>query len=192
MGCTTFLRKVMISTACLGLLIQTPVLMAANTAKTVAKSRQVSAKPAKGKKKTVVFDVGLHKNNTLLGQLVNTQGIPQAKQKISLIQKNRVLVNATTDKNGYFAFSKVAAGTYSVAAPKAQGICRVWAPKTAPPAAQPALLLIDGKGAVRAQEGPIAYWIGKPWVVAGLVATAVAIPVAIHNHQNDKKPTSPF
>lgn len=186
MGCTTVLRRAAISLACLGMLIQTPVLMAATTpqATAVANTEESTQKPA-------VFDVGLHKNNTLVGQLINEQGVPLAKQKVSLIQKDHVLVTATTDKQGYFAFSNVAAGTYQVAAPKAQGICRAWAPKTAPPVAQPGILLVDGKGAVRAQQGPIAYWLGKPWVIAGLVAAAVAIPVAIHNHQNDKSPSSP-
>ena len=186
MGCTTFLRKATFTMACLGMLIQTPLAMAATTSQ-AAKPETVT----KNSKKSAVFDVGLHKSNTLIGQLVNEQGIPQVKQKVSLVQKNRLLVTATTDKNGYFAFSNVSAGTYNVVAPKAQGICRVWAPKTAPPAAQPGLLLVDGKGAIRAQDGPIAYWLGKPWVIAGLVAAAVAIPVAIHNHQNDKSPSSP-
>jgi len=190
MGCTTLLRKIVLSIACLGLLLQTPLAMAAATSATASKAAPVAAQ-AKNQQKVTVFDVGLHKDNTLIGQLVNTQGVPQAKQKISLIQKKRILATATTDKNGYFAFAKVAPGTYSVVAPKSQGICRVWAPKTAPPSSQLGLLMVEGKGAVRAQEGPIAYWLGKPWVIAGLVGAAVAIPVAIHNHQNDKSPVSP-
>ncbi|MGD9128252.1 MAG: carboxypeptidase-like regulatory domain-containing protein [Planctomycetia bacterium] len=208
MGYTTFFRKVVLVMACLGLILQTPMIMAANTAQAAQKPAPVAAKTAPVKaapaktvvanavknhqKKPLILDIGLHPGSTLVGQVINEQGIPQAKQSVSLIQKKKVLVTGVTDKNGYFSFTKVPAGTYNVVSPKAQGLCRVWAPKTAPPIAQPGILLVDGKGAVRAQEGPIAYWLGKPWVIAGLVAAAVAIPVAIHNHQNDKSPVSPY
>ena len=192
MGCTTIFRRAILVLACVGMLIQTPMVMAATTTNAAAAATQAVSKASNSKAAPLIFDIGLQKGNTLVGQLVNAQGIPQVKQRVSLIQKQKVLVTSMTDKNGYFAFTRVPAGTYHVAAPKAQGLCRVWAPKTAPPIAQPGLLLVDGKGAVRAQQGPIAYWLGKPWVIAGLVAAAVAIPVAIHNSQNDKSPVSPY
>jgi hypothetical protein len=44
---------------------------------------------------------------------------------------------------------------------------------------------------VLAQQGPLGYWLTNPWIVAGLVAAAVAIPVAIHNHQVDNGPAVP-
>ena len=195
MGCTTIFRRAILVLACLGMLIQTPMVMAAATPHATAPATQAVSQAPNSKAKAaapLIFDIGLQKGNTLVGQLVNAQGIPQAKQKVSLIQKQKVLVTSETDRNGYFAFTQVPAGTYQVAAPKAQGLCRVWAPKTAPPIAQSGLLLVDGKGAVRAQQGPIAYWLGKPWVIAGLVAAAVAIPVAIHNHQSNKHLASPY
>ena len=43
------------------------------------------------------------------------------------------------------------------------------------------VLLLDGPR-VRGQ-GPIGHWRGDPWVIAGLVAVAVAVPVAIHTNR---------
>jgi len=64
-------------------------------------------------------------------------------------------------------------------------------PGTAPPAAQPGALLVAGKGPVRGQTGPIGYWLGNPWVLAALVAVAVTVPVAIHNHRLDRNDPEP-
>jgi hypothetical protein len=36
-------------------------------------------------------------------------------------------------------------------------------------------------------------WLSKPWVIAGLVAAAIAIPVGIHEYQvqHAREPASP-
>ncbi|MCX7427886.1 MAG: carboxypeptidase-like regulatory domain-containing protein [Planctomycetia bacterium] len=171
------LRAIAVSLACLGLLIPTPVLYAATAPTT-------SAPPV-----PQAIDVGLHEGGLLFGQVVDAQGRPQAQLPVSLVQQDRVVTTATTDKSGYFLMPKVPAGTYRVVAAKTQGVYRLWAPKTAPPAAQPGAMLVVGQGPVRAQQGPVGYWLGQPWVIAGLIAAAIAIPVIIHNNQADKDST---
>ncbi|MBN1911659.1 MAG: carboxypeptidase regulatory-like domain-containing protein [Pirellulales bacterium] len=182
MKCTVKLRAVMLALACLGLIIPAPLVQAATTPADQANNPALQT-----------IDVGLQKDSVLFGQVVDAQGKPQAKMAVTLLEKDRVLAKMTTTDEGYFAVSKVPAGTYRLAAGETQGLYRLWAPQTAPPAAQPGALLVVGQGPVRGQEGPVAYWMGKPLIVAGLIAAAVAIPVAIHNHQIDKRktPTSP-
>ena len=55
-------------------------------------------------------------------------------------------------------------------------------PNTAPPAAQSAALLVSGSDVVRGQNGGLVYWLTNPWVLAGLIAAAIAIPIALNNH----------
>ncbi|MBN2022403.1 MAG: carboxypeptidase regulatory-like domain-containing protein [Pirellulales bacterium] len=181
MKLSAILKGAALSLACLGLVLPTPLVQAATVPTDPAAN---AAGPAKA-----VIDVGLHKGGVLLGQVVDAQGVPQAKVPVTLLDKDRPLVRTATDASGYFVVAKVPSGTYRVVADQTQGIYRLWAPETAPPAAQQGALLVIGHGPVRAQQGPIAYWLGNPWVIAGLVATAVAVPVAIHNHQIDKKKT---
>lgn len=178
MKCMAIMRAIALTLACLGILIPTPVLQAATAPATQPAPQTPQA-----------IDVGLHDGGVLFGQVVDAQGKPQTKLSVSLVQKEKVVATATTDAAGYFTATKVPAGTYQVVAGETQGVYRLWAPKTAPPAAQPGAMLVVGQGPVRAQTGPIGYWLGKPWVVAGLIAAAIAIPVAIHNHQIDKKKT---
>ncbi|HLA86159.1 MAG TPA: carboxypeptidase-like regulatory domain-containing protein [Thermoguttaceae bacterium] len=182
---TAWLRTMMLAWACGGLLIPSPVVAAA-----AAPSKPAGNAPAAAPK---AFDVELQKNGTLVGQVVNAQGAPQAKMPISLSQGDKTIATIATNDRGFFAVSRVPSGTYRVAAGQTQGVYRLWATGTAPPAAQPGTLLVVGKGpaeVARAQSpnggsGPIGYWLGNPWVIAGLVAAAVAIPVAIHNYQID-------
>jgi hypothetical protein len=186
MKCTAWLRTVMLLLSCLGLLIPSPVV-AAITAPAKAAGETPRPMPK-------ALDVELHKGGMLVGQVVDAQGTPQVKMPVSLTQGDKTLANAATNRGGFFAVSGVSAGTYRVAAGKTQGIYRLWAPGTSPPTAQQGTLLVVGQGPSRGQNGttgPIGYWLGNPWIIAGLIAAAVAIPVAIHNNQiHHDKPAS--
>ncbi len=163
-----------IALAALGMLIPSTTLLAATTVK--AKTTQAETSAAAER-----FDVGLHQDNLLFGQVVDAQGVPQASVPIQLIQKNRVLITVKTDPSGFFAISKIPPATYQVKSGKMSGTYRLWAPKTAPAEAQAGVMMVVGQGPVRAQQGPIGYWFGKVWEVAGLIVSkVVAIPLAIH------------
>lgn len=139
-----------------------------------------------------VIDVALGEGGVLLGQVVNTQGVSEANTPVKLFDGEKELAVSKTDDNGYFAFRGLRGGMYQLSAAEGTGVYRLWAPRTAPPSANKGALLVAGEDLARGQTGArIRSWLSNPWVVAGIVATAVAVPVAIHNDDDDDEPVSP-
>lgn len=128
--------------------------------------------------KPEIADVALRDGGVLLGQLVNTEGVALAGARVALRSGDRELGAGTTDQNGYFAFSGLRTGVYQLATAEGQATYRAWTAQAAPPGVQPGALLVAGNGAVRGQYRPD---VGKWLLVGGLVAAAIAIPVAVHN-----------
>lgn len=131
----------------------------------------------------LVTDVRLHKGAVLLGQVVTGEYIPVAGAEVALSSGNQKLATGQTDKGGRFAFFGLRSGVYQVVTADGHGAYRVWTQGTAPPSARPTALIVTGAQTVRGQFGPITVrnLMANPWVIAGIVATAVAVPVAIHN-----------
>ncbi len=167
------LRAMALCLACLGMLIPTPVLHAA-----IGHTGHVNR--AAGQPSAVV-DVELHNGGMLFGQVRDSRSAPLPQTPVFLIQSNRPVRNTITDRTGGFSFGELRGGTYQIISGRACGTYRLWAPNTAPPLAQPAVLIAEHDGVVRGQPGPIGYWLSNPWVLAALVAVAVAVPVVIHN-----------
>jgi hypothetical protein len=149
----------------------------------------ISSPPAE---KPQVVDVALLNGNVLVGQLVDSNGKGVAEAQVQLQKQNKTMVTLKTDKQGVFAVKDVPGGVYRLAAAKTQGVYRLWAPKTAPPTAQKGALMVTGNKVVRGQYGNgFRNMLANPWIVAGIVACAVAIPVAIHNSNSGDSPVSP-
>ena len=149
-----------------------------------------------------VADVTLQKGpqgNVLLGRVLDQQGALQAGLPVALYGSGQKLAEAKTDGKGFFAFSNLRGGVYQVTAGEESVTAfRAWTPGTAPPAAQPGALVVTGQDLVRGQHYPIRhglgrlqFWLSHPCVIAGIIATAVIIPVAINNCDKDKEPGSP-
>ena len=169
-----FLRAGMIVAACLGMLTPPSVLHAATGD---APSQRPTANRA------MTADVVLGIDGSLRGQAVNARGEPVPLTRVSLRQNEREVATAVTDRNGHFQLPGLRGGTYQLVVGQANVTYRLWQAKMAPPSAtRAALIVVDGRQ-VLAQQGPLGYWLSNPWVVAGLVAAAVAIPVAIHNNR---------
>jgi len=144
-----------------------------------------------GDQSPAVTDVTLHdgpQGNVLIGQVQDQQGVAQASIPVALYGSGKKLAEAQTDRNGYFAFSGLRGGVYQVTAAEGAGAYRAWTPGTAPPSAQPGALVVSGTDLARGQHHPLRhtcgrlmFWLSHPCVIVGLVAAAVAIPVAIHN-----------
>jgi len=154
----------------------------------------------------VVIDVALQSGGLLLGQVVNPQGIGLAKVPVSIRDRGREVATTQTDNRGRFAVRGLRTGVYQLVTTEGHGTYRLWQPGTAPPTSQQGVLLVAGQKTVRGQcpdcgepscgepecatpgRRGLALWLANPWVVAGIVGTAVAVPVSIHNAD---RPTSP-
>lgn len=155
----------------------------------------LAAQVAQGK---AVIDLELHKGpqgDTFMGQVQDQQGTVQANVPVALYGGGQKLAQTKTDRNGYFAFGNLRGGVYQVATADGVGAYRAWTPGTAPPSAQQGALLIAGDDLVRGNwhhnGGRLKFWLSHPCVIAGIIAAAVAIPVAIHNADDGDGPTSP-
>ncbi|MCA9197868.1 MAG: hypothetical protein KDA87_10035 [Planctomycetales bacterium] len=147
---------------------------------------------------SVVRDVALQKDGVLRGQLVDMQGSPQANEPVVVYIKGKALGRTLTDPQGNFAFGEIKGGLYQLATKGSSGVYRIWQHELAPPAASPALMLVQGE-AIRGQcgtdcggtcdmccrgqgggvyNGLIMNTLSNPWVVSGAVAAGVAIPIA--------------
>lgn len=162
----------MLCWASLGMMVPAPALQAAET-----------PPPLQAAPDAVQSDVALHVGGVLLGQVVDGNGSPLPNAPVALRQADREVAAAVTEASGYFLLSGLRGGTHEIAVGPTRQVHRIWAPGTAPPSAQDGALVVVGERTTRGQQGPIGYWLSNPWVVAGLVAAAVAIPVAIHNNR---------
>jgi hypothetical protein len=167
---------VMVSLAAFGFLLPQPL---------------VAGSPAPASPPSPVVDVALGEGGVLVGQVVDDQGAALANVPVSLKAQERELAVAKSSKEGYFKFKGVRGGVYHLAAAKGHGVFRMWSPGTAPPAAEEGALLVSGDQVVRGQEGN-AYkaFLTNPLLIGAVVATAVAVPVAIHNSHHSS-PSSP-
>lgn len=136
--------------------------------------------------------------SVLVGHVLDQQGVPQAGCPVVLYRSGQKLGEAKTDGKGLFAFSNLRGGVYQVTAGESVTAFRAWTPGTAPPAAQSLALIVTGQDLVRGQCYPfrhmcgrLHFWLSHPCVIAGLIATAVAVPIAVINCDKDKKPKSP-
>jgi hypothetical protein len=144
-----------------------------------------------GQGPAVVGDIRLAKNDTFVGQVVNAKGTPQENVEVQIMSEGKRLASAKTTSEGYFAFSGVRSGVYTVGTDQGQALYRVWNKDIAPPAAKPGALLVSDSEVVRGQTNfGFGGFLGSPLVVAGIVAAAVAIPVAVHNANLDSKSSS--
>jgi hypothetical protein len=91
------------------------------------------------------------------------------------------LARTKTDKEGYFAVRDLKTGIYQVASDNGLGNFRVWNADVAPPQAQQGALIVADGSVVR---GNLLDVITNPLVVAGVIATAIAVPIAVSSSNN--------
>jgi hypothetical protein len=142
-------------------------------------------------------DVALADGGVLTGQVVDAQGVALANAPVAVLSQGREVVRVAANADGAFAIGGLKGGVYEVAAPGHRGVYRMWAPRTAPPAARHGLMLVSGGDLVRGQygygpppgppvsgePGPFGKTMGwmsaHPYITAGIVATAIAVPIAV-------------
>ena len=112
----------------------------------------VSQSQPKAARTQRVADVALHQGGVFVGQVVNEQGVPKVNAKVVMTQKAKIVAIAQTDKQGRFLVRGVRAGVYQVQAERTASVLRLWADRTAPPAARPAALLVSDSNIALGQD----------------------------------------
>jgi hypothetical protein len=132
-----------------------------------------------------ILDVSLMEGGVLVGQAIGGEGQELAGSEIVLMQNGATLATTKADASGRFAFSGLRGGVYELASDQRSSVDRVWTQGTAPPTAQPGAVLVVGVVVARGQYGhrPLG-WLSNPWILAGVVATAIAVPLALSNDDN--------
>ncbi|MBP62418.1 MAG: hypothetical protein CMJ62_12935 [Planctomycetaceae bacterium] len=132
-----------------------------------------------------IQDVALQPGGRLVGQIVDGQAVPQAGVRLAVVSDGEPVALAATDAEGRFEVRGLKAGVFGIQTAQTGVVYRFWAPNTAPPAAAEQALLVNDETVVRGQlHGGGGWanhfsWLANPWVLAAIVAAAIAIPLAV-------------
>lgn len=124
----------------------------------------------------------------LHGQVVDLQGGSAVGVPVVVKAQNQDIVRTVTSKEGRFEVQNLRGGVYQVAAGEGQGVYRVWSAKAAPPSAQKTAIVYTqncDKCAGAGAGGTLKSVLTNPIVIAGVVATAIAVPIALANDHDD-------
>jgi hypothetical protein len=139
-----------------------------------------------------IHDIALGQGGMLVGQILDDSLQPMRGAAVQIRKNGQTTAATSTDANGVFAVAGLRGGVHQVVAGDSVQNCRLWAPGTAPPHSTTYLRFIPGQqDLVRGQWGPppssntLAGWLTNPWVIAAVVATAIAVPVVLHNIDDD-------
>jgi hypothetical protein len=167
--------------AALGMALPSSLMAATPIAATPAVATPVVEAPADA----AVTDIALRPGGVLVGQVVDPQGVATAGTPVTIEFAGKEVARTTTDEHGVFAAQGLRGGQYKITTIEGSNECRLWAPETAPPSARPAALVVKGKDLVRGVPGGGVFQSWKEWcmahpyITAGTVATAVAVPIII-------------
>ncbi len=161
------------------------------------------APPAAPAGQPLIADVALAEGGVLSGQVLSAEGAAMPQAPVAILSGGREVVRIASADDGTFAVSGLKGGVYEVATPGQHGVFRFWSPQTAPPTAGNGVMLVSGNEIVRGQygfapppppggeppmapapaPGPVGKtlgWVGQhPFITAGVVATAIAVPIAV-------------
>jgi hypothetical protein len=136
--------------------------------------------------KPVMTDVALNDGGTLQGQVVDgyNNGVPGVP--VTVRSQDRNVAQTTTAENGQFVVQDLRGGVYHVATNQGAESFRVWAPRTAPPAAaNRAIVYVQNNGT---SGNGLKRILGNPLVLPAIIATAIAVPIAVSSHHTPASP----
>ena len=134
-----------------------------------------------------VKDVQLDARGSLRGVVVDAQGKRQAAAKLTLSRVDRPAERTVleTREDGQFATLPIKPGVYRLETSEGVIGCRLWSSTAAPPSASKSLLVVNDTEVVRGQRPIRELFYSDPLLMAGVVAAAIAIPIAVHKSRDD-------
>jgi hypothetical protein len=121
----------------------------------------------------------------MAGQFVDAQGQPKQNQLLVVKRHNGELRQTKTDAQGRFVIEGMSGGLCQIASTESAVVCRCWTANSAPPSATRELLIVSGEGVQRGQRPIGDLLFSGPMLIALVIAAAIAIPIAIHNSDDD-------
>jgi hypothetical protein len=150
-------------------------------------------------------DVALSAGGVLRGRVIDPEGNGLADVGVSIWQRNTCVAHRTTVRDGRFGVRGLQGGVYTFVTAANARVYRLWSEGTAPPKVSREVWIVAGD-LVRGQcggtcggnacggaccangcltpvrghyDGALMRTLAKPWVIAGLTAAAIAIPIAV-------------
>jgi len=147
--------------------------------------------------KAITTNVSIKDGGVLIGLLLDAEGHFRTDVPVSVRRDNEQLVEVVTNEQGYFAVCGLRGGKYQLVVDEGKGRCQLWTlsgtypvpPEVAPPVPESRIL----RGQCGRQcGGPSCYdsvlGRARPWFIAGVIATAIAVPVGLHNSRHPASP----
>lgn len=168
---TESFRRLVVAMVCIGLLTSQSVVLAGDM------NRQITT------------DVALAAQGTLVGQVIDQQGIGIPGARVVVRQHDRDLVGTVADGTGKFAVSGLRSGTFQLAAADGQATVRLWTATAAPPVAKSQVMIVSGSDQV-VRANFLGGGLG-PWFLPALAAAGIIAGVAIATSNNSSSPGTP-
>ncbi len=131
-----------------------------------------------------IVDVRLDQHGAIHGRLLDPAGQGLADLPVVLQQAGGAVSRTQTDAAGDFVLQRVSGGVHQLTTAYGTVPCRVWTHTAAPPSATDQLTVVAGQPVVRGQQ-PFSCIFTNPLFIGLVIAAAIAIPIAVHNSQND-------
>lgn len=128
-----------------------------------------------------MIDVALHEDGSLRGQVLDSQGTPVPETTLAVVHQGKAVAAVKTDQEGHYSVPALKPGVYQVVTDKGITVCRAWTARTAPPSSQAEALVVNGDQVIRGGlgNGGVGAFLSNPWVLGAIVATAIAVPLAL-------------
>jgi hypothetical protein len=133
---------------------------------------------------TTMTDIALSDGGTLQGQVIDYSNAGQPGVPIAVRSQDRDVAQTTTSADGQFVVQDLHGGVYHVATAQGNETFRLWAPRTAPPAAKNRAIVYVQNGGGGGLKGIL----GHPLVLPAVIATAIAVPIAVSSHHQPASP----
>ncbi len=149
---------------------------------------------------TRTSDVALQSGGVLVGQVTSPEGKPLSEVLVQVVANGSEIARGQSDNQGNFRIPGLKGGSVQIVSTNFSQQYRLWAPETAPPVAQPGVLVVSGSDVVRGQCGTgvccgsgvgvgggggggrgglLGVMLDRPLVTAGVIGAAIAIPLAV-------------